>query len=196
MKRYSIEIKNAQILFKNFSGQEKQAMVKGHMQIVNEAGKRNFSVILDPEKSEIYFGEPGKTELVTDPDFGRTLADLGYRVTVRPGKEEGDHEEYRLAIEVRYPKPTDKYNNYSPELFLVVPGKKPVLLDEDTVGSTLDRCEIVRADIVINNSTTIDRNTGEERAKCWCNEGYFTIRKSRIGQDYENYDGPEELPFE
>lgn len=172
-KRNMLEIENAQILFPNFAGREKTAIVNGRQKIVNEAGKRNFNVALDPEKSDIYWNG----ERVTNPDFGQELANLGFNVIVRPGKEEGDPVQYRLPVAISYGP------ERSPMLYLVTNEKK-VLLDEESVGN-LDYADIIRANVVINNGRSYISNSGEEKVKAWCNEGYFIIARSRFADMYD-----------
>lgn len=185
MKRHKLEIIGGQIDWKNFAGAERTANVNGRMQVVNAEGKRGFAAIIDPENSEVYFDD----EPITDPDFGQTLANMGYRVSVRPGREEGDRPTYRLPVEVRYPDDKSDNPRYVPQMYLVKPGRKPILLDENSVHQ-LDEVDILKANLCITNSTSIDRNTGEERAKTWCNEAYFWINQSRISMEFE--DMPEE----
>lgn len=172
MARNLLEIENAQIMFKNFRGLEKQAQVNGRMKIVNEAGKRNFNVLIDPEKSDIYWNG----EKVTNPDFGQELANLGFNVTIRPGKEEGEPLQYRLPVHVAY-------ENVTPELYLVSNNKK-VLLDANTIDC-LDTADIIHADVSINNGRPYIGNDGKEKLKAWCNIGYFTIAQSRFSSKYD-----------
>ena len=172
ISRNLLEIENAQILFKNFSGRKKTAIVNGHEKVVNEEGKRNFNVILDPEKSDIYWNG----EKVTNPDFGQELANLGFNVTIRPGTEEGDGPQYRLPVHVAFDK-------VSPEIYLVT-GNKKVILDEDSIAC-LDTADIIKADISINNGRAYLSNSGEEKVKAWCNIGYFNIAQSRFASKYD-----------
>lgn len=176
MKRHEIEIRGGEIDWKNFSGVERTQIVDGRPQIVNAAGKRGFAVKIDPTKSEVYFDN----ELVTDPNFGQTLYDLGYRVNIRAGKEDGDPAQYRLPVEIRFPEPGDKNTRYIPKIYQVTTDGREILLDEDTICN-LDESDVVRADVLITNSTAIDRKTGEERAKTWCNLAYFWLRERHIG---------------
>lgn len=182
IERHLIAIKGAHIFWKNFTGIERRAMSKGRMQIVNGEGKRNFNVIIDPTDSEFYFDG----QLVTDPNFGQVLADMGYRVAVMTGKEEGDPVKYRLQVEVRYPEDRkdagdDSNTRFIPKLNVINDDGSKTPLYYDTVHE-LDECDIVRANIEINNSTKIDRNTGEEYAKCWCNKGNFWLAHSIIDE--------------
>ena len=174
VKRNMLEIANAEILFRNFAGREKTAIVNGRSKIVNEAGKRNFTVVLDPEKSDIFWNG----EKVTNPDFGQELAEIGFNISVRPGKEEGDPVQYRLPVSVSY---GDIRN---PELYLIANGSK-VALDADSVGN-LDYADILKADLVINNGRAYENNNGRTMVKAWCNEGYFTIAQSRFANQYES----------
>lgn len=173
IKRNTIEIENAQIRFKNFSGTKKEANVNGRMTVVNDAGNRNFNVILDPEKSTIYWNG----EQVTNPDFGQELASLGFVVSVKPGREEGESTEYRLPVHIGF-------GTITPEIYMIVPGKKPVRLDEDTIG-TLDGADILNADITINNGKPYVARDGSDKIKAWCNVGYFTIAQSRFASKYD-----------
>lgn len=168
--RNKLEIFNAQIVYSNFAGLERKDK---NGRVVNDAGNRNFNVILDPEKSEIYWNG----ELVTDPDFGQTLADLGFNVKLKPGREEGDPMQYKLPVSVSYK------SAIKPDLNLVVNGKTEPLF-EDTVD-TLDGLEISTADIEINNGKPyIDSHTGQEKVKAWCNKGFFNVIPSRLDQRY------------
>ena len=169
--RNKLEIFNAQIVYSNFAGLEKKDK---NGRVVNDAGNRNFNVILDPEKSEIYWNG----ELVTNPDFGQELADMGWNVKLKPGQEEGDPVQYKLPVAVSY-----KNADMRPDLNLVVKGKTEAL-HEDTVGQ-LDGLEISSAAIEINNGKTyIDSRTGQERVKAWCNKGFFNVIPSRLDQRY------------
>lgn len=178
--RNILEIANAQLRYKNFSGQEKQAMVGGKMRTVNDKGNRNFNVVLDPEKSDIWWNG----EKVIDPDFGQQLSELGYNVTVRPPKEEGDAPEYRLPVSVSYG------SAIKPKLYLVTDRTK-VEMTEDMLP-TLDMADIIKADLVINNGRPyMSQTKGREMVKAWCNEGYFTIAKSRFADSYDFIDDEE-----
>lgn len=170
--RNTLEIANAQIIFRNFAGREKTAIVNGRQKIVNDQGKRNFTVILDPSKSDIYWNN----EQVINPDFGQELADLGFNISVKPGREEGDPIQYRLNVSVAY-------GDRNPEIYLIARGNK-VLLDGDTIGE-LDFADIVKADIVINNGRPYDTNDGRTMVKAWCNKGYFTIAQDRFASEYD-----------
>lgn len=174
MARQLIEIENADIIFKNFSGAEKKAVKNGAMRVVNDAGNRNFTVNIDPAKSNIYYNG----ELVTDPDFGLTLADEGFNITVKPGREEGDPAQYRLQVAVSYNGPIQ------PKLYQINRNNRPIPLTEQTVND-LDGVDIVMAKIVINSGKPYINDNGEKKVKAWCNEGYFTYYRSRFASEYD-----------
>ena len=67
-------VENARIIFRNFSGEER---------MYNKKGDRNFTLVLTPEKAE-------------------ELRNLGYNVKTRPPREEGDENQYLLAVSVSY----------------------------------------------------------------------------------------------
>ena len=173
IRRNTIEIENAQLRFKNFSGIEKQANVNGRQTIVNDRGNRNFNVILNPEISKIYWNG----ELVTNPDFGLELANLGFSVSVKPGREEGEAAEYRLPVHVGF-------GNITPELYMIVAGKPKIRLDEESIGA-LDGADIIQADITINNGRPYQGRDGSDKVKAWCNVGYFTVAQSRFAAKYD-----------
>lgn len=189
MERHQIDIIGGEIDWKNFSGVERKAVVKGRMQIVNAAGKRGFAAIIDPLRSKVYFDG----ELITDPDFGQRLFELGYKVNIRAGREEGEPSVYRLPVEVRFPDdPNDpKYQRFVPHLYQVTEDGREIPMDEHTICN-FDESDIDKVNITITNSTSIDKDTGEERAKTWCNKGYFWVREDRISPRYQEYNGIEE----
>lgn len=178
--RNTLEIGNAQILFRNFAGRRKTQIVNGRETVVNDEGKRNFTVILDPEKSDIFWNG----EQVMDPDFGQFLADMddAWNVTVKPGKEEGEGPQYRLSVAISYD------SSIQPELYMIV-GNKKVLMDAETIGN-LDYADIIKADIVINSGRPYEsQRRGRSMVKAWCNRGYFTIMQDRFGSEYDNMEG-------
>lgn len=71
----AINIENAKIIFRNFSGKKSQ---------YNREGDRNFNVI------------------ITDEAMAQQLIADGWNVHVRPPREEGDAPEYRLPVSVSF----------------------------------------------------------------------------------------------
>lgn len=69
-----VAIKDAKIIFRNFSGEERQ---------FNDAGKRNFNIDLRKEDAD-------------------KLTDLGFNVRVRPPRDEDSEAQYLLQVSVSY----------------------------------------------------------------------------------------------
>lgn len=173
MARNLLEIRNARIMFRNFSGLEKKAMVNGTMRTVNEEGDRNFNIVLNAEESTVKWnGEPvTSTEELID-----ILQRNYFQISVRPAKEEGDLPQYRMKVSLNYE------GSIRPRLYMISAGN-PTLLDEETV-TDLDISDICKADVVINSGKMFINNKGEEAVKAWCNEGYFTVLRSDLASEY------------
>ena len=180
--RNTIEILGGKIDWKNFAGSERKAMVNGRLQVVNAEGKRGFAAVIDPEHSEIFFNN----ERITDPNFGQTLADMGYRVKIYPGREEGEPARYLLPVEVRYPDEEHRETSkFVPRMYMVNRYNEPELFDERDLFQ-FDESDIDKCNIVITNSTGRDQKTGEEYPKAWCNKGYFWINRDRCDEFFDN----------
>ena len=188
MERHTLEVLGGKIDWKNFAGAERSAMVNGRMQIVNAEGKRGFAAIIDPMNSEVYFDG----ERITDPDFGQQLSEMGFKVSIRPARDEGGVATYRLPVEIRYPDEEHRDNTrYIPQIYMVTGASNRQLLDPEDLH-LLDGSDVVKANYVITNSTGHDRNTGEEYAKTWCNEGYFWINRTRVSSFFDDMEMPTE----
>lgn len=109
-----ITLEGVRLIFKNFSGEERR---------FNEAGKRNFGVIL-PE------------EVAAD------MAADGWNVKTLASREEDEPDAKFLKVNVNY-------NSGRPPRVIVLAGRNRTPLNEDTVGS-LDWAEIVNVDLVIS----------------------------------------------
>lgn len=109
-----LQIDDARIIFRNFSG-------KGGK--YNAEGNRNFCMIIPNE------------------EIADELISLGWNVTVKPPREEGEEPLRFLKVKV-------KFDGYPPIIYLRS-GKNTVKLDEETVGS-LDSIDISKADLDIS----------------------------------------------
>ena len=183
--RHKLEIENAQLMFRNFSGRERTAIINGRNQVVNDEGNRNFVVILDPINSHIIFDN----QEVTDPDFGQELANLGFNVSVKPGKEEGDPVQYRLPVSIGYraiPQQNTEGGLTGPQIWMIANGHK-TLLNPDTIGN-LDFADIENAKLVINNGKPYPKRDGGDGLRAWCNEGLFYVNRSRFAEELDQFE--------
>ena len=188
-KRNSMVINNVKVEYRNFAGREKTAMRNGREQIVNEEGKRNITIRLDPVASEIYFND----ELVTNPDFGSELTNPGldFKVSFKPGREEGDPGKYLLQVEfsfiadyLRRGKTPKKKTD--PEFYMVVGNNDPIPLDADTIDH-LDFADIVGGTVWLNDQKPYTLTDGTTRNKFWCNKAYFVVREDKYAAYEDQY---------
>ena len=108
-----LQIDDARIIFKNFEGRGDK---------FNREGDRNFSLLIE------------------DPDTADALAENGWNVKIKPGREEGDDPFMRLPVKV-------KFTDYGPNVYLVT-GNRRNELDEESI-SCLDNIEIESVDMDI-----------------------------------------------
>lgn len=114
----TILFENARIKFKNLSGRE----VRNKGRVINEEGKRNFSLIINQEQADILrrMGVNVKTYIPEDPER---------------------EPEYSIKVNATY---TDRSTT---EIYMVT-RKKKTLLSADSVG-TLDSAEIANVDMIV-----------------------------------------------
>lgn len=115
-----LEIPNAHIFYRNFSGVEKK---------YNPAGSRNFCVEI-PEDT-----------MVDDVPLYQVLLEEGWNVRLMPPRNEGDAPMHYIQVNV-------SYKNVPPNIWLIA-GRRKTRLDEGSVDS-LDYAEIKTVDLVIN----------------------------------------------
>ena len=108
-----LQIDNARITHKNFAGEASA---------YNEKGKRNFSVI------------------IPNQEIADMLIADGWRVKVRPPREEGEEPFRYLPVKVQF-------NDFGPNVYLIS-GNARIELDEDSVHR-LDRVAIANCDLDI-----------------------------------------------
>ena len=186
--RNEMIINGVVLAFRNFAGRRKTVIKNGREQVVNDEGNRNFTVNLDPEKSEIVLnGDP-----IDDPAaLAEILGESFHKITFKPGNEEGDPGQYRLQCNFSYiedyiRKGKQVKKQSDPEFYLVVGNKKPILLDADTVNE-LDFDDIIGGTVWLNDQRPYPLNDGSMRNKFWCNKAYFVIREDKFEQQYANY---------
>lgn len=100
-----INVENAELRFKNFSGAKSE---------FNKDGKREFSVIFDE-------------------DTARQLIDEGWNVRELRKRDPEDETKYALKVRVKYAD-DPIYAHLDPKI-IMISGKKKTLLDADSVGA-------------------------------------------------------------
>ena len=101
-----LQIDDARIIFKNFEGRGDK---------FNREGDRNFSLLIE------------------DPDTADTLAERGWNVKIKPGRDEDEEPFMRLPVKV-------KFTEYGPNVYLRT-GDRVNKLDEESIGC-LDNIDI------------------------------------------------------
>lgn len=142
-----VELRNAQITFTNFAGVKRQ---------FNEAGRRNFCVLLDH-------------------DTAKSMEKDGWRVKYLKPRDEGDEEQAYLQVKVNY-------GGYKPPMVSMIAGNKIKDLDESTID-ILDRVDIDYCDMVLNPSY-FEMPDGMKGYTAYLGELYVHLAISRLSQEY------------
>lgn len=138
-------LEDAVIVLRNFQGLESK---------YNQAGNRNFGVLLEPELAE------------------RMAAD-GWNVKWFRVKEEGDEPQAWLSVRVKYGKKPPKV------VVLTSTGRKQ--LTEETIGS-LDFAEIETVDLIVNPSFwEVNDKSG---VKAYLKSMFVTIKEDALERKY------------
>ena len=101
-----LQIDDARIIFKNFEGRGDK---------FNREGDGNFSLLIE------------------DPDTADALAERGWNVKIKPGRDEDEEPFMRLPVKV-------KFTEYGPNVYLRT-GDRVNKLDEESIGC-LDNIDI------------------------------------------------------
>lgn len=145
---------------------------------------RNFSK--SPDKFNPEGPRNANFWVVLDPDKARELADEGFNVREREGRD--GEPEYRIQVFIS--------DLYFPTLIKVC-GKVKTTLDPETM-KLLDREEFEKVDLVLSKGRW--EYAGKTGIKCWLDKGYFTIVRDKFDDMYdfdeeEVEEDDEELPF-
>jgi len=145
-----IVLSNSRIVFRNFTGEERK---------FNEAGKRNFAVVLTPELAD---------ELEKDD----------WNVKRKPPKEEGDDEFCFLSVTV-------SYKGKPPRIILITESmNRRTTLDEDT-ADMVDVAEIETIDMILRPyDWEVNGNCGR---KAYLKSIYVTLHEDELDIKYAGY---------
>lgn len=107
-----LQIDEARIVYRNFAGVGSK---------FNREGDRNFSVLID------------------DEDIANALIEDGWKVKIKPPRDEDDTPFMHLPVKV-------KFNDRGPIVWLKCGDRPPVRLDEESIGC-LDNIDILSVDM-------------------------------------------------
>lgn len=151
-----LEIENANIkwAFSHFAGEK---------DLFNKEGDHNFVVILpEPEAKRLY--------------------DIGWNVKEKPGREEGDPNEYHLDVKI-----SAQFG--MPMIYFIKSGRKfSVDSAAELKQIRRDTCENIDVIIQPSISDKWERADGGRGVSAYVKEMYVTIRQSRFGEKYDDYE--------
>ena len=154
----NLVIENARIIFRNFAGEEKK---------YNEAGERNFCVVID------------------DRDYAEQLREAGWNVRILKPRDPDDEPLMYIPVDVSYRR--------RPPMVTMFTGKAKTQLNEDTI-SCLDYAEIKEVDVVLRPYNWEAR--GETGVKAYLKSMYVTIVEDELAAKYaDRYSDDEAEPF-
>ena len=154
-----LQIDDAKIIFRNFEGRGDK---------YNREGDRNFSILIE------------------DPDTADALAEKGWNVKIKPGRDEDEGPFMRLPVKV-------KFTDYGPNVYLVT-GNRRNELDEESIGC-LDNIEIESVDMDIRPyDWEVNGKTGRT---AYLQSMEVVQRIDRFAARYSgnDIDGESKLPF-
>lgn len=146
----TFQVDDAQLLpvpFRNFSGKKT---------MYNNAGARNFCIVLDPE-------------------FAAMLANDGWAPKLLEPREEGDEA-------VPYIKITVKFGDYPPRITLISSAGK-TLLDEETV-EVLDYAYVERVDLICRAYDWGPMSDGKSGRSAYLQTMFVTIEEDALERKY------------
>lgn len=141
-----IKFENTRMIFRNFRGEER---------MYNDKGDRNFNLVLTEHQAEM-------------------LTEEGFKVKVRPPRNEDEDPQYLLPVSV-------SYKIRQPKVVVIGSrGKKE--LDEESVGE-LDYAEIEHLDVTIRPYHWSMPN-GRSGVKAYLNSLYATLIEDEFAEKY------------
>jgi len=164
-------IKGNQIIFRNFEGQANK---------FNNAGDRNFCLIIDDELAD-------------------ELESKGFTIKRTKGGDDYDSVPY-IKIKVGFTLKSGEDNPHPPRIFKIDSAGYR-MLDKNTV-KVLDGCRFKNVDLEFRGNSYIDRDTGEPKYSAYLSSFYATLEESDLEREYnERFAGmdsqdPNGLPFD
>ena len=158
--REVVRMDDVRIIWKNFEGRAEQ---------YNNPGDRNFSV------------------LIPNQEIADALLERGYRVKIKPPREDGDMPFMHLPVKVRF-------NNRGPKIYLESCGRRNEL-DEESVG-VLDHIDFAAMDIDISPYDWTNRS-GESGRSAYLQGAYVVQDVDRFTERFAEEECPEDdgTPF-
>lgn len=147
----NIVIEGARIIFRNFAGRQTQ---------FNEAGKRNFSVVLDPGIAEKLKAE-------------------GWNVKQKEARDEGDLPLFHLPVTLRFDGKTP------PRLILISSRGRNTLNEE--LAEMIDYADFDTIDLIIRPYDWKMRGTGNTGRKAMLHSFYGKLTEDVLQRKYADY---------
>ena len=172
-----MEVSNAEIIFRNFSGRATD---------YNREGDRNFSVVISNPEQAVQMFNMGWNVQIRPKDANTRIemknACRTFEERIEFLRQRGELEDalFHLKVTVSY-----KYDDKAPKVWLYRTAvKKRELMKESNIG-TLDKAEIENIDIVINPSFW--QKNGRSGYMAFLKEAHVTIKESSFVEKYKDY---------
>lgn len=152
----SVLLEDVEILFRNFAGQARQ---------YNDAGDRNFCVLLSPEQTE-------------------RLTREGFNIKTLKPRDEEDAERPYLKVKVGF-------GGRRPPKISMITSRGRTDVKEDTV-EMLDWVDITKADLIINPYHWVQ--PGKQGVTAYLRSLFVTIEEDALDLKYADVPGVGEVP--
>ena len=159
-----IMIEGATIMYPNFSGEARK---------FNNAGNRNFVVIID------------------DPDVAMRLQEDGWNVTCSRPRFEDEEPYYKLAVAVSF-RSMPPYIHPA-KLYLISNGRQTKL--SENTANLMDEVDVANIDLIIRPRHLSEPTPSGNTIKAYLVELRATITPSPLDEKYAEYESPEEAPW-
>lgn len=164
-----VQIDNAELIFKNFSG-------RGSM--YNREGDRNFCI------------------RIREQEIVDALLDEGFNVKIREPKEEGGDPFMYLKVNVKFHPKNSDLARLNPEAYLINDRGRRIELDEESI-CMYDDIDILKVDLDLSGSNWAVN--GREGRSAYLKKIYVTQEADRFAHRYAEEESPADddyAPFE